>query len=62
MLIGLSGCGGIFTDEVLTEVGNGSPVIITNQIRKKVQFQKCKKTLFAFSKMTKNQFLHQKKF
>ena len=28
MLIGLSGCGGIFTDEVLTEVGNGSPVII----------------------------------
>ena len=28
MLIGLSGCGGIFTEEVLTEVGNGSPVII----------------------------------
>ena len=28
---------------------------------KKVQFQKCKKALFAFSKMAKNQFLHQKK-
>ena len=28
VLIGLSGCGGIFTEEVLTEVGNGSPVII----------------------------------
>merc|ERR1739844_666018 len=25
VLIGLSGCGGIFTEEVLTEVGNGSP-------------------------------------
>ena len=25
-----------------------------SKIRKKVQFQKCKKTLFAFSKMAKN--------
>ena len=32
-----------------------------SKIRKKVQFQKCKNTLFAFSKMAKNQFLHQKK-
>ena len=27
----------------------------------KMQFQKCKKTLFAISKMAKNQFLHKKK-
>ena len=32
------------------------------KIRKKVQFQKYKNTLFSFSKMAKNQFLHQKKF
>ena len=32
-----------------------------SKIRKKMQFQKCKNTLFAFSKMAKNQFLHQKK-
>ncbi len=32
-----------------------------SKLRKKVQFQKCKKALFAFSKMAKNQFLHQKK-
>ena len=32
-----------------------------SKIRKKVQFQKCKKALFAISKMAKNQFLHQKK-
>ena len=32
-----------------------------SKIRKKVQFQKYKNTLFAFSKMAKNQFLHQKK-
>ena len=32
-----------------------------SKIEKKVQFQKCKKTLFAFSKMAKNQFLHKKK-
>ena len=32
-----------------------------SKIRKKVQFQKCKKALFSFSKMAKNQFLHQKK-
>ena len=32
-----------------------------SKIRKKVQFQKCKKAIFAFSKMAKNQFLHQKK-
>ena len=31
------------------------------KIRKKVQFQKCKKALFAFSKMAKNPFLHKKK-
>ena len=37
MLIGLSGCGGIFTEEVLTEVGNGSPVII-----KLINFKKFK--------------------
>ena len=30
-------------------------------IRKNVQFQKYKNTLFAFSKMVKNKFLHQKK-
>ena len=31
-------------------------------IRKKMQFVKCKNSLFAFSKMAnKNQFLHQKK-
>ena len=29
-----------------------------SKIRKKVQFQKCKKVLFAFSKMAKNPFLH----
>ena len=32
-----------------------------SKIGKKVQFQKCKKALFAFSKMAKNQYLHQKK-
>ena len=32
-----------------------------SKIRKKVQFQKCKKALFVFSKMAKNQFFHQKK-
>ena len=32
-----------------------------SKIRKNVQFQKCKKALFEFSKMAKNQFLHQKK-
>ena len=32
-----------------------------SKIRKKVQLQKYKKTLFAFSKMAKNQFVHQKK-
>ena len=32
-----------------------------SKIRKKVQLQKCKKALFAFSKMAKNQFLHQRK-
>ena len=32
-----------------------------SKIRKKVQFQKCKKALFSFSKMAKNQILHQKK-
>ena len=31
------------------------------KLEKKVHFQKCKKALFAFSKMAKNQFLHQKK-
>ena len=40
-------------------------IIITvtqcSKIRKKVQFQKCKKALFAFSKMARNQLLHQKK-
>ena len=30
------------------------------KIGKKLQFQKYKNTLFAFSKMAKNQFLHQK--
>ena len=33
-----------------------------SKIRKKVQFQKYKKALFAILKMAKNQFLHQKKF
>ena len=28
----------------------------------KLQFQKCKKTLYAFSKMAKNQFCTRKKF
>ena len=32
-----------------------------SKMGEKVHFQKCKKTLFAFSKMAKNQFLHQKK-
>ena len=32
-----------------------------SKIGKKVQFQKYKNTLFAISKMAKNQFLHQKK-
>ena len=32
-----------------------------SKIRKKVQFHKYKNTLFAFSKMAKNQFLHEKK-
>ena len=32
-----------------------------SKIGKKVQFQKCKKTLFSFSKITKNQFLPLKK-
>ena len=32
-----------------------------SEIRKKVQFQKYNNTLFAFSKMAKNPFLHQKK-
>ena len=32
-----------------------------SKIRKKVQFQKYKNTLFAFSKIAKYQFLHQKK-
>ena len=32
-----------------------------SKIGKKVQCQKCKKALFACSKMVKNQFLHQKK-
>ena len=32
-----------------------------SKIRKKMHFQKYKNTLFAFSKMAKNQFLHQKK-
>ena len=31
------------------------------KIRKKVQFQKYKNTVFAIIKMAKNQFLHQKK-
>ena len=31
------------------------------KLEKKVQFQKYKNTLFAFSKMAQNQFLHQKK-
>ena len=29
-----------------------------SKIRKKVQFQKCKKTFFAISEMAKNQFLN----
>ena len=32
-----------------------------SKIGKKLQFQKCKKFFLAFSKMAKNQFLHQKK-
>ena len=32
------------------------------KLEKKVQFQKCKKALIAFSKMAKNQFLHLKMF
>ena len=32
-----------------------------SKIRKKCNFKSTKKTLFAFSKMAKNQFLHQKK-
>ena len=31
VLIGLSGCGGIFTDEVLTELSNGCPVSVNFQ-------------------------------
>ena len=38
-----------------------NPTTQCSKIRKKVQFQKYKNTLFAFSKMAKNQFLHQKK-
>ena len=46
-----------------TKCINGEFIIYTqcSKIGKKVQFQKCKNTLFAISKMAKNQFLHQKK-
>ena len=39
----------------------GTYITQFSKIRKKVQFQKCKKALFAFSKMAKNQFLQPEK-
>ena len=49
----------------LTDIVTHSRLVLTYMHSalklKKVQFQKCKKALFAFSKMAKNPFFHQKK-